>query len=129
MDRAEYKNEIRKLKKSRKRYRPALEKLLKLYDQRLEYDTPYEIEKPDDIALYGELLDVGYIDCDAIIVTSRFGDILTMVYTFRYPLSEAGTRYMEEKGLHSIGEYRNQILLLAAAILLVGFAAFFIFNK
>jgi hypothetical protein len=127
LDQSEYKNEIRKLKKNRKRYRPALKKLLKLYDQRLGHDSPYEISHPGDIALYGELLDVGYIDSDALIITTRFGDILTMVYTFRYPLSEAGTRYMDERGLHSIGEYRKQILMFAAAVLLLGCAVFFIF--
>ncbi|HPJ37630.1 MAG TPA: hypothetical protein PLT75_04255 [Spirochaetota bacterium] len=128
MDHAEYKNEIRKLKKNRKRYRPALQKLINLYDQRLAYDSSIEITNPDDIALFAELLDIGYIDYEALSVTTRFGDIRAMAYTFRYPLTESGMRYMEEKGLHSLKEYRTFLLVLLATILLFGAAVFLMYD-
>lgn len=129
MDIGEYKKEIKNLKKNRKRYRPALQKLLDLYNHRLEYDSPFEITQPDDIALFAELLDVGYIEYEAISMTSRFGDIRSMSFTFRYPLTEAGIRYMEEKGLHSIKEYRTVLCMVFFLALLLAAWAFFIFRR
>ena len=51
-----------------------------------------------------------------------------MVYTFRYPLTEAGMRYMEEKGLHSIKEYRKILLVLLLGVTLFAGAVILIFN-
>ena len=94
----DYRTEMRKLKKNRKRYRPALARLMALRDERAGTVFPFRIEDVGEMLLVLELVDVGYVDPESLIVRKRFGDIASVHYTGAFPLTEAGFRFYRGEG-------------------------------
>ena len=95
----DYRKEMRKLRKNRKRYRPALARLMRMRQNRSGAVFPVRIEDTGEMLLVLELVDVGYVDPESLIVRKRFGDIASVHYTGAFPLTEAGMRLYHGGGL------------------------------
>jgi hypothetical protein len=95
----DYRLQMRKLKKNRKRYRPALARLMRMRQNRSGATFPLRIEDTGEMLLLLELVDVGYVDPESLIVRKRFGDIASVHYTGGFPLTEAGMRLFRGGGL------------------------------
>ena len=46
-----------------------------------------------------ELVDVGYVDPESLIVRKRFGDISSVHYTGAFPLTADGVRFYRGEGM------------------------------
>lgn len=95
----DYRLEMRKLKKNRKRYRPALARLMHMRENRAGAVFPVRIDDTGEMLLLLELVDVGYVDPESLIVRKRFGDIASVHYTGAFPLTEAGARLYGGSGV------------------------------
>ncbi len=85
-----YKKELNRLKKHRKRYRPVMAMLMKMHDQSDSSGFPAELIDRKEVLLILELLDIGYLDENTLIVKRRFGNVTGLSYTGEYPFTEKG---------------------------------------
>lgn len=85
-----YKNEMKALRARHNLYRPELLKLLDYHNNYKPGSGVIEFTEPDEMILLCELLSVGYIDEEAVIVQKRNGDIYSVIYNLNYPLTESG---------------------------------------
>ncbi|HOD14915.1 MAG TPA: hypothetical protein PK307_11830 [Spirochaetota bacterium] len=95
----DYRTEMRKLKKNRKRYRPALARLMAMRENHPKDAFPVRIDDVGEMLLVLELVDVGYVDPESLIVRKRFGDISSVHYTGAFPLTENGFRFYQGDGI------------------------------
>jgi hypothetical protein len=86
-----YRSELRKYKKQRKKYRPVMSMLLDLHDTAGPADVPIAIADQKDMLIILELIDIGYLDPEALIVKKKFGDIAGVAYNGKFPFTEKGT--------------------------------------
>ena len=86
----DYRNELKKMKKHRRRYRPAVEALMRMYHSFPAGGEPIDLNGREDLTVMLELIDIGYLDPDAFNITTRFGDIASVRYNGRYPLTPSG---------------------------------------
>ena len=86
----DYKRELNKMKKHRRLYHPALRRMMALYKGTSRPEFPVEISDFNEMIIILELIDVGYLDEEAFIITRRFGDITGLAYTGDYPFTESG---------------------------------------
>ncbi|MBN1532662.1 MAG: hypothetical protein JXA20_08375 [Spirochaetes bacterium] len=86
----DYKDQLRKMKKHRKRYFPVVERLLAIHGETGGDRVRHEITDIDDMVIILELLDLGYLDADSFIVVRSFDDVSRIYYNGRYPLTAAG---------------------------------------
>lgn len=93
-----YKKELNKLRKHRKQYRPVMAILLNLHDQSNSSDFPVELIDKKEILIILELLDIGYLDENALIVKRRFGDVTGLSYAGEYPFTESGDFFFQQSG-------------------------------
>lgn len=94
----DYKKELDKIRKHRKSYFPAVSMLMDLHDDAGRHDAAIELINDRRALVILELIDIGYLDENALIVRRRFDDIVSIVYNGRYPLTDAGERfYSREK--------------------------------
>ena len=105
MSAVDYRLEMKKLEKNRKRYRPALVRLLAMHENRAGSAFPVRIEDTVEMLLVLELVDVGYVDPESLIVRKRFGDISSVHYNGAFPLTEAGVRFYRGEGI--AGRFRS----------------------
>lgn len=89
----DYKKEIQKLKKHRKRYRPAMSMLLDLYNNAKPSELPVELIDSEKVLILLELIDVGYLDEDALIIRRRFNSIASLRYDGAYPFTDSGDMF------------------------------------
>ena len=109
----DYKKEMKKMMKRREEYYPAFEYLLDIYNRRIEFDFPVRIEEAPRIALFVELMDIGYLDKNAFIIKKTRGNIDALYYNGDYPLTEQGV-LMERAHLHIVrGRYIKIAVLLS----------------
>lgn len=109
----DYKKEMKKMMKRREEYYPAFEYLLDIYNRRIEFDFPVRIEEAARIALFVELMDIGYLDKNAFIIKKTRGNIDALYYNGDYPLTEQGV-LMERAHLHIVrGRYIQIAVLLS----------------
>jgi hypothetical protein len=93
----DYKKEIKALRKHRKSYYPALSRLMDLYDRWGPGDHPRELINDADALIFLELIDIGYLDENALIIKRRFDDIVGLVYGGDYPLTEGGEKFYKKE--------------------------------
>lgn len=91
-----YKKELNKLRKHRMQYRPAMAMLMNMHDQSNSSDFPVELIDKKEVLIILELLDIGYLDENALIVKRRFGDITGLSYTGEYPFTESGDFFFQQ---------------------------------
>ena len=85
------------MKKHRRLYHPALRRMMALYKGTSRPGFPVEISDFNEMIIILELIDVGYLDEEAFIITRRFGDVTGLAFTGDYPLTESGeTVYFTE---------------------------------
>lgn len=97
-----YKDEMKKMKKHRKLYRPMLIRFFNLYKEIKDSGGPLEITGGDEMMLIVELIDLGYLDMDAVQIMKKGYTILKVVYFGKYPLTSSGEKLIED-GAHSSG--------------------------
>lgn len=90
------KEEINKLKEHRKQYFPVLEYLLGLYNKRDTLSLPYTIENSQKIFIALELIDVGYVDKEAFIITQDRKSVTGFHFSGREPLTEKGFKILKD---------------------------------
>jgi len=91
-----YRREMKRLREHRRRYYPAMEMLMGLYSSASGEQAPVDITDTAELPVILELLDIGYIDADALIIQKRFGTIERCLYTVKYPLTGKG-QYLYKK--------------------------------
>ncbi|MBN2160773.1 MAG: hypothetical protein JW807_15400 [Spirochaetes bacterium] len=90
----DYKKELKKIGKGRKRYRPVLTMLARMHERWLPSDEPVELINREDVLVILELIDIGYLDTDALIVRTRFEDVVSLKYTGGYPFTDGGDEFI-----------------------------------
>ncbi len=90
---ADYRKEMKKLRKHRRLYRPAMSRVLDLYNRVTPSDLPIELIDDRDILTILELIDVGYLDEEALVAKHRFGSVTGLRYNGAYPFTEEGTAF------------------------------------
>ncbi len=93
----EYKKELKKLQKHRRRYYPAACRLMDLYHNAASSELPVELIDDSDALIILELIDVGYLDEDALVVKRRFDSITGLLYTGGYPLTDSGEVFYQRE--------------------------------
>lgn len=83
-----YKRELQKIERHRTRYYPAMKFIMDL--RAGGADLPVDITDSGETFILLELLDIGYIDPDALVVQRGISSITHVYYTGRYPLTPAG---------------------------------------
>jgi len=91
-----YNAEMNKMKKHRKEYFPVVSRLVDLYNDTPMEEFPVEVGDAHSIGIILELIDIGYIDPDAVIIVKRFNEIYSLSYNGNFPLTEKGSAYLEE---------------------------------
>jgi len=89
----DYKKEIRKLKKHRRLYRPAMARMLDLYNSVKPAELPVELIDDGDILTILELIDVGYLDESALVATRRFGTVTGLSFQGGHPFTGSGKAF------------------------------------
>jgi hypothetical protein len=105
-----YAREMKKMKKHREGYRRVISRLLLLFNDTDAADFPVRITETGEMRLILELIDLGYLDDDALTVTRSFGDITGMAYNGGYPLTQAGDAFMREKPGPGIKEFFMKLI-------------------
>ncbi len=100
----DYTRELNKMKKHHRLYHPAMARMMELYREMKHTDPSAEISDFDEMIIILELIDIGYLDEDAFIVTRRFNDITGLMYNGRYPFTEAGENIFRTEGHVKIRE-------------------------
>lgn len=90
---ADYRKEIKKLKKHRERYRPAMAMILRLYRTAKPSEFPIELIDHEKVLTILELIDVGYLAEDAFIIRRRFNSIASLRYGGAHPFTEGGEMF------------------------------------
>ncbi|MCU0849416.1 MAG: hypothetical protein MUD12_16155 [Spirochaetes bacterium] len=93
----DYKKEMKKMRDHRKKFFPVIERLLALHDNPGEAGFPVEITDLNEMIIALELLDIGYLDPETVIKKSRFNDITNLFYNGKYPLTESGEAFYDER--------------------------------
>lgn len=93
----EYKKELKKLQKHRRRYYPAVSVVMDLYHNAATADLPVELINDRDALIFLELIDVGYLDEEAMVITRRFGDITGLLFNGSYPLTDSGELFYQKE--------------------------------
>ncbi len=93
----DYKKEIRALQKHRRNYYPALSRLMDLHHHGGPGDLPKELINDVEALILLELIDIGYLDENALIIRRRFDDIVGLVYNGDYPLTESGEKFFDSE--------------------------------
>ena len=106
----EYKKELKRLNRHRRGYYPAVSRLMDLYHG--AYDLPVELINDRDALILLELIDVGYLDEEALIIKRRFDDIVGLRYNGAYPLTESGERFYEKERRSLKGRLRGFLDLI-----------------
>jgi len=91
-----YKKELNKLRKHRKQYRPIMAMLMKMHTQSDFSDFPVELIDNKEILIILELLDIGYLDENSLIVKRRFDYITGLSYTGEYPFTDSGDFFYQQ---------------------------------
>jgi len=91
-----YKKELNKLRKHRKRYRPVMAMLMNLHNNSNVSDFPMELIDKKEILIILELLDIGYLDENALVIRRRFDDIVGLTYTGEYPFTDGGNFFLRQ---------------------------------
>lgn len=91
-----YKKELNKLRKHRKQYHPIMTMLMNLYNHSKPSDFPVELIDKKEILIILELLDIGYLDENAMIIKRRFDDITSLKYTGEYPFTDGGDFFFQQ---------------------------------
>jgi hypothetical protein len=94
----DYKKELKKMKKRRKRYLPVMASLMNMHLHMNKADFPFKITDPDEIRTIIELMDIGYCDADVLTVERRFEDITGLTYNGKFPLTDKGEFFFRHKG-------------------------------
>lgn len=92
----DYKKELKKIGRGRKRYRPVMSMLARMHEGWKPSDPPVELIDREDVLVILELIDVGYLDTDALIVRTRFENVVSLKYAGGYPFTEGGETFMRE---------------------------------
>ncbi len=90
------KREMNRMKKHREKYGPVLMRLLEVYSEIKPEDFPVDIRDMEDIGIALELLDIGYIHEDALVVKKGFNEITGVYLRDMYPLTEKGDSFLEK---------------------------------
>jgi hypothetical protein len=98
MKNMDYKKELKKMARSRRRYRPVMRRLLELGSGAAGTDFPMNLIDDRDVLVILELIDVGYLDENALRARRRFGEITALVYTGDYPFTEGGEYFYKGHG-------------------------------
>ncbi|TFH39825.1 MAG: hypothetical protein E4G96_08660 [Chrysiogenales bacterium] len=91
-----YKHELKRLGKRRKRYLPVMSGLLDMYEKKDRFDFPVELIDTPDILLLLELMDIEYFDPEAFTIRRRFGDIVSLHYLGTQPFTESGHSFFQQ---------------------------------
>ncbi len=105
----DYKKELKKLQKHRRSYYPAVARIMDLYHNAVSAELPVELINDRDALIILELIDVGYLDEDALVIRRRFDDIVGLLYTGGYPLTENGETFLQREGRTLKGRIRGLI--------------------
>lgn len=105
----DYKKELNKMQKHRRGYYPAVTRLMDLYHSTAASDLPVELINDRDALMILELIDVGYLDEDVLVIRRRFDDIAGLLYTGGYPLTESGEIFLQREERTLKGRIRNLI--------------------
>jgi len=89
-----YKYELKKYKKHRKKYLPVVAKLLDMHTALHDDDFPVTIADTNVMLVILELLDIGYLDPDALIIKKKFESIAGLIYNGKYPLTKKGDVFL-----------------------------------
>ncbi len=105
----DYKKEIKKLQKHRRGYYPAVTRLMDLYHAAAASDLPVELINDSDVLIILELIDVGYLDEDVLVIKRRYNDITGLLYTGGYPLTENGELFYQKERRTLKGRIANLV--------------------
>jgi len=94
---AGYRREMKRLRAHRRRYYPAMDMLMGLHSTAGDGNTPVDITDTPELPVILELLDIGYIDTDALVIHKAFGTIERCLYNGRYPLTGNGFYFFKKE--------------------------------
>ena len=60
-------------------------------------DVPITIADQNDMLIILELIDIGYLDPEALIVKKKFGDIAAVAYNGKFPFTKDGTVFLPRR--------------------------------
>ncbi len=92
-----YRNELKKYEKHRKKYHPVLSMLIDLHDTAGPEDFPIPIADQNDMLIVLELIDIGYCDPEAFSIKKKFGGISAVLFNRKFPLTENGLVFYHEE--------------------------------
>ena len=92
-----YKNELKKYKKHRKKFFPVAAKLLDMHTSLHDDDFPVTIADTNVMLVMLELLDIGYLDPNAFIIKKKFESIAGLNYNGKYPLTKKGDVFLHQQ--------------------------------
>ena len=70
--------------------------ILNLYNHSKPADFPVELIDTKEILIMLELLDIGYLNENAMIIKRRFDDITSLKYTGKYPFTDGGDFFFQQ---------------------------------
>jgi hypothetical protein len=100
-----YRSELKKYKKHRKKFHPVMSMLLNFHDTAGNADVPIMVADQNEMLIILELIDIGYLDPEALIVKKRFGDIAAVAYNGKFPFTEEGTVFYRAERPSGISDF------------------------
>ncbi len=101
--------EMKKMKKHREKYGPAMVRLMEIIVNTDTADFPLDIRDMKDIGIVLELVDIEYIRNDALVIKKAFNNITGVYLKETCPLTDRGTAFLEES------KYRKRFRSLRSA--------------
>jgi hypothetical protein len=92
----DYKKEMTAMKRHRTSYAPTLKAMERRYRGTPAENLPLNLTDEVDITVILELLDIGYLDPDAFVVTKKFGHIERVSYIGQDPLADRGRALLRD---------------------------------
>lgn len=113
----DYKKEMKILEQGRERYFPVMAALM---DMKPAGDgSPVQIDDPGMMRIVLELLDIGYLDSDAFIISKKFNEIRGLYFRGGNPLTEKGWEQYMINYRKRRGGMKRRLLILAGLLLLI----------
>ncbi len=130
-DKKLYRQEMKKLRMRHNQYRPELKKLLDYHLNPYTTDGLIEVTEPDEMLLICELLDIGYLDLNAITVQMENDAVCRVVYNKKYPLTVQGEALLHDDipgrpALSDLSDRMRIILLIISVAIAITTIIYFI---
>jgi len=112
---ARYRSEMRSMLRHRKEYYPAIKYLVRKC-MNATAGTPAVITDIKKMAILAELVEIGYLDNNSVVIISRFDEIEKIVCHGLFPLTESGEGYFRAEEKRARRTMKIAIAAVACAV-------------